>query len=68
MCGGELYTRDDDKESVILKRLEVYRAQTEPLINYYAKQKGIFFQIKAQGSKSEILHNILEVLGAYSNS
>ena len=36
-CEGELYTRDDDKTEAITKRLEVYKAQTEPLIQYYEK-------------------------------
>ena len=36
-CGGELYTRDDDKLEAITHRLEVYRDQTEPLINFYRK-------------------------------
>ncbi len=34
-CGGDLFQRDDDKEEVILKRLEVYRDQTKPLVRYY---------------------------------
>ena len=38
-CGGELYQRDDDKQEAILHRMDVYREQTEPLINYY-KNKG----------------------------
>ena len=38
-CGGELYQRDDDKQESILHRMDVYREQTEPLINYY-KSKG----------------------------
>ena len=38
-CGGELYQRDDDKQESILHRMDVYREQTEPLINYY-KTKG----------------------------
>lgn len=38
-CGGELYQRDDDKQDSILHRMDVYREQTEPLINYY-KGKG----------------------------
>ena len=36
-CGGELYTRDDDKPEAIKNRLDVYRRQTEPLISYYEK-------------------------------
>jgi adenylate kinase len=38
-CGGQLYQRDDDKQESILHRMDVYREQTEPLINYY-KNKG----------------------------
>jgi adenylate kinase len=34
-CGGELYQRDDDTEATVRNRLEVYRNQTEPLIDYY---------------------------------
>lgn len=35
VCGGELYQRDDDTEATVRNRLEVYRNQTEPLIDYY---------------------------------
>ena len=38
-CNGELYQRDDDKQESIMNRMEVYREQTEPLINFY-KEKG----------------------------
>jgi adenylate kinase len=34
-CGGELIQRDDDQEATIRKRLDVYQAQTAPLIAYY---------------------------------
>ncbi len=36
-CGGELFTRDDDKLEAITHRLDVYRQQTEPLIGFYKK-------------------------------
>ncbi len=36
VCGGELYQRDDDKPATISNRLDVYHAQTAPLIGYYA--------------------------------
>src|SRR5881628_2990647 len=35
--GEPLIQRDDDKEQTVRKRLEVYRAQTRPLIDYYGK-------------------------------
>ena len=40
-CGGELYQRDDDKQESILHRMDVYREQTEPLINYYTNKGKI---------------------------
>jgi adenylate kinase len=39
-CGGGLYTRDDDRPAVIQERLNVYRRETAPLIQYY-RNKGL---------------------------
>jgi adenylate kinase len=36
-CKGQLYQRDDDKEETVLKRLDVYKQQTQELIDYYSK-------------------------------
>lgn len=38
VCGGELYTRDDDKVETVKNRLDVYKNQTQPLIDYYTKK------------------------------
>ena len=39
-CGGDLFIRDDDQVEAISHRLEVYRQQTAPLIDFYrAKDK-----------------------------
>ncbi len=35
VCGGELYQREDDRREVVERRLEVYFAQTLPVIEYY---------------------------------
>ncbi len=43
-CGGELYQRKDDNPETVQSRLEVYSAQTEPLIAYY-KEKGLLFDV-----------------------
>ncbi len=37
VTGEPLVQRDDDKEDVVRKRLDVYHAQTEPLVDYYEK-------------------------------
>jgi adenylate kinase len=41
-CGGELYQRADDNPEVIKNRLQVYKDQTEPLIEYYKKKNVPF--------------------------
>lgn len=41
-CGGELYQRSDDNETVIRNRLQVYKTQTEPLVEYYRKKNTPF--------------------------
>lgn len=40
-CGGELYQRPDDTRKTAEKRLEVYFAQTAPLIDYYQQRKKL---------------------------
>lgn len=37
-CGGKLYRRDDDKEETVQSRLEVYKNQTAPLIDFYTER------------------------------
>jgi adenylate kinase len=37
-CGGKVVPRVDDKEEVVRKRMEVYRKQTEPLVEYYGRR------------------------------
>jgi len=38
VCGGELYQRSDDSIETAQNRLKVYREQTSPLIDFYAKK------------------------------
>ncbi len=61
-CGGELYTRDDDKEEAIQKRLEVYRAQTAPLIDYY-RTKGLLSDVDARPLVDEVVIGFKKVMG-----
>jgi len=55
-CGGEVYTRDDDKSEAIQKRLEVYRAQTAPLIDFY-RNKGVLVDVDARPSVDQVVEN-----------
>lgn len=60
-CGGELYQRDDDKPETVRKRLEVYFAETAPLIEYYTKA-GKLLEIKGEGSAAEVNKRLLAAL------
>ena len=57
-CGEELIIRDDDREEAILKRLEVYRKETRPLIEYYRK-KGLLAIIDGGRRKEEVTRDLL---------
>jgi adenylate kinase len=46
-CGGPLYQRADDTPETQARRVEVYMAQTAPLIDYY-EQKGLLVQIDGE--------------------
>jgi adenylate kinase len=60
-CGGELYQRDDDNVETVTSRLNVYEAQTLPLIDYY-KVKGKIRPIDGVGDIKEIFERITVVL------
>jgi adenylate kinase len=59
--GMTLFQRDDDRPEVIRKRLEVFRAQTEPLIDYYAK-RGLLVRVNGIGEVAEVELRIAEAL------
>ena len=53
--------RDDDTEEAVRTRLERYREQTEPLIDFYSG-KGVLRRVDGEGSVGEVLSRIVEVL------
>lgn len=60
-CGGELYQRPDDTAESVRERLEVYLAQTAPLIDYYA-QLGKLLEIDGGGDVAEVGKRIITAL------
>jgi len=60
-CGGELFQRGDDQEETIKKRLDVYDAQTAPLIDSYQK-KGILKSVAGTGSIDDIFKKVCALL------
>ena len=71
VTGEDLIQREDDKEATVSKRLEVYSAQTRPLVDYYADwarkepdQAPRYRAISGIGSVDEITRRALEALSA----
>lgn len=60
-CGGELYQRADDQEAAIKNRLEVYKKQTQPVLEYY-KKKGVLINIDGDREIEEITSDIKSAL------
>jgi len=56
-CGTKLFQRDDDKENVVRKRLEIYHNETEPLLEFY-KEK--YIRINGEQPIEEVFRKILE--------
>jgi adenylate kinase len=58
---NSFYLRDDDKEDVIRKRLEVFKSSTMPVLNYY-QNRGEVIMVKGIGSINEINESIIRAL------
>jgi adenylate kinase len=61
-CGGQLYQRSDDSMETARHRLEVYFAQTQPLIEYYRGQ-GSLYEIEGQGDIHDVTETMIVSLG-----
>ena len=61
-CQGELYQREDDKEEVVTRRLEIYTDQTAPIVEFY-NSTGQLKIISALGDVAEITKKAISTLG-----
>ena len=61
-CGAALVQRKDDEEETVRKRIEVYKGETSPVIEYYRKRKML---IDADASKrpKDIFNNVVKIIG-----
>lgn len=59
VCGGDLYQREDDMTSTVLRRLRVYGEHTEPLVAFY-RDKGKLAEIDGEGCVEEIMQRVEE--------
>ena len=56
-CGGELYQREDDREEVIKRRIQVYQMQTRSIIEYY-QERGVLITVDGNRSIGKLLEGI----------
>jgi adenylate kinase len=61
-CGENLILRDDDKPETVKKRLDVYHAQTQPLIDYYTA-KNVLKSVDGTVDMAEVFQAIVDILG-----
>ena len=64
-CGAKLILRKDDEPQTVVKRLEIYHEQTQPLENFYAKRNKLI-NIDGTLELSEVTAAILKVLEGFS--
>jgi len=60
-CGSKLQKRPDDTAEAINKRMEVYFAQTAPLIDYY-RRAGKLLEVDGEGSVDEVGKRVVSAL------
>jgi adenylate kinase len=60
-CGGPLVPRADDKEQVVRTRLEVYHAQTAPLVDYY-RARPTFRQVDGHQFVDDVTAAVVEAV------
>src|SRR5579875_4209627 len=66
-CGGELYQRDDDKPETVRHRLEVYAAQTAPLVDFYRDEEKLL-AIDAVGAVEDVTERAISILRPYADA
>jgi adenylate kinase len=66
ICGGELFQRDDDHPATVRHRLEVYAAQTAPLIDFYRDEDKLV-AINAVGAVEDVTERAIDALKPYGD-
>jgi adenylate kinase len=59
--GGEVIQRPDDQPEVVRRRLEVYNAQTAPLIDFY-RTKSVLAEVDGEQTVEDVQRGILDAL------
>lgn len=66
-CGGKLYQRPDDVPETVKTRLNTYKSQTAPLIDYYKSQGKLESVTSGEGSPDDVFVQICRIFDKYGN-
>jgi len=61
ICGSDIIQRDDDAEITVNKRLDIYEAQTHPLIEYY-KSRDLLSEVDGTQAINDVFESVSKVL------
>jgi adenylate kinase len=61
-CSAELVQRHDDSRETVVRRLEVYKQQTEPIIEFYGKHHVPIYPIVGDRAIEEVQEEILSII------
>ncbi len=64
-CGGKLYQRPDDVPETVKTRLNTYKSQTAPLIDYYRSQGKLESVTSGEGSPDLVFEQICKIFDKY---
>lgn len=64
-CGFALYVRSDDKIATLQDRIEIYRAETWPMIEYYAK-RGLVHTTNGEQDMDSVFEDLRETVAAHA--
>lgn len=61
ICGGQLYQRPDDSETIVKDRLKVYSNQTKPVTEYYKKADKLV-EIDGEGKVEKVAEMLMSAI------
>jgi adenylate kinase len=61
-CGGRLVQRSDDRAETVRRRLEVYREQTEPVLDWYTASSVVLTAVDGTGTKDDVARRLVDLL------
>jgi adenylate kinase len=63
-CGGELRRRSDDDPRTLRRRLEVYRDETAPVLDWYERSDTRVVRVPGTGPVEDVHERVVEAIGA----